>query len=148
TKNPELAKSTNEHGVGMVPLIVGRNAPDILELLLKNGADGRTGGGGQNIPIRSALSNGPPIPREIKLLLEYGADPNAKGIGASPVALAAQWGSLECVEALVEKGADLKAIDDGLKWSVLHHAVRGGNAEVVSYLIKKGAKTDVKDENG
>ena len=148
--DPALAKAQDENGVGMLQLVVGSNRPDVVELLLKNGADAKTGGGRGRPPIVIALSGNPPTPSEVKLLLDYGANPNEKEavLELSPLMRAAAWGSPECVRALVEKGADVQARGPGFKWSVLHYAVRGANGEVVSYLLQKGAKADVKDTEG
>jgi ankyrin repeat protein len=148
-KDPALAKARDQNGIGMLQLVVGSNSPDIVELLVNNGADARTGGGGGQIPIVAALNGHPPVPREVELLLDHGANPNEKNIlGASALMSAAAWGSAECVRALVEKGADVQARGPDYKWSTLHYAVRGANGDVVSYLLEKGAKADVKDSEG
>jgi hypothetical protein len=47
-------------------------------------------------------------------------------------------GDLSTVTHLVEKGADVNAYDD-LHWTPLVHAVRGDDAAIVEFLLKKGA---------
>jgi ankyrin repeat protein len=79
----------------------------------------------------------------VKLLVKMGADPAApyEGYGDSPLGCAARSGSLENVNFLVEKGADVTAAD-GEGWTALHAAVEGGSLAVVAYLVEKGANVN------
>eukprot|EP00066_Takifugu_rubripes_P011581 XP_011600847.1 PREDICTED: ankyrin repeat and SOCS box protein 14 [Takifugu rubripes] len=74
----------------------------------------------------------------VYLLLESGADPNARDSKKkTPLALAAQNGHLIIVEALLEKGAHVEAESES--GSVLFDAAEAGNPDVISLLLVHGA---------
>lgn len=54
-------------------------------------------------------------------------------------------GDVAAVKALVEKTPALVDARDGDGLTPLHHAAAGGNADLVSFLISKGAKLDTAD---
>ncbi|KAF5353787.1 hypothetical protein D9758_010629 [Tetrapyrgos nigripes] len=82
----------------------------------------------------------------VKVLVENGADVNAKG-GHYGFALQAAGGEghLDIVKYLVEKGADVNA-EGGEFGSALHAAAYWGHLDIVKYLVEKGA--DVNAEGG
>jgi len=81
----------------------------------------------------------------IRMLLDHGADPNAvNAYGAT--ALIWGTGSLDTVKLLVEHGADVNARSKLGKTPLLVAASRDGAGPVVSYLLARGARTDVKDD--
>lgn len=56
----------------------------------------------------------------VKLLLAYGADPNAvTEFGWTPVHSACQWTNAECVAVLLQHGADVNARTDGGRFGTL-----------------------------
>ncbi|GAB4228756.1 MAG: hypothetical protein Tsb0021_06320 [Chlamydiales bacterium] len=62
--------------------------------------------------------------------------------GRTALHFAANEGKSESVQWLIEKGADLNAIDERNKYSPLHYAVLSTNRETVSLLLEAGAATD------
>jgi ankyrin repeat protein len=67
--------------------------------------------------------------------------------GQSALHMAADTGSIKCVQILLEAGADPNASDnDGI--SVLEAAVIGGSIEVVTILVNAGADPDHQDVDG
>jgi ankyrin repeat protein/catechol 2,3-dioxygenase-like lactoylglutathione lyase family enzyme len=78
----------------------------------------------------------------VRLLLEHGADPNARdeGDNAYPLHFAAASGHLETVRALVEAGADVHGTGDVHKGDVIGWAAREGNEAVVKLLLERGAR--------
>jgi ankyrin repeat protein len=46
------------------------------------------------------------------------------------------------VTLLIERGADVNAVDSGQKWTPLHLAARDGNQEIVQLLLDAGASVD------
>jgi len=67
--------------------------------------------------------------------------------GQCPLHLAADHGSIECVNILLKAGGDYNATDNsGI--SVLEAAVIGGNVDVVRMLLKAGADPDHVDHEG
>lgn len=78
------------------------------------------------------------------LLLENGADANAKGQGdVTPLHMA----EAEFVELLVKHGATLD-VQDVNGQTALHHAAWLDRAEKVKLLLKAGADPTIKDKNG
>ena len=53
----------------------------------------------------------------------------------------------EIIELLLKYGADIDAIDDQKK-TPLHIALSWVNLRAVDMLLKRGARTDLRDENG
>lgn len=77
-----------------------------------------------------------------------------KANGSRALIVAAGAGRLDMVEFLLEKGANVDEVDNGLsapnwrKGSALHQAIRNGDSWVLKTLLKKGADTGVKDRMG
>lgn len=79
-----------------------------------------------------------------RLLLELGADPNARGRGGeTPLLMAARGGDEELVQVLVDAGADVGLPDEGGR-SPLTWAVERGHEDIVSVLLRYGS--DVADD--
>ena len=157
----------------------GRDSAAVVELLLERGADRdkvgpdfwrrtatrwlrvesvervrewlqRVPGIDQQIPdsyLNAAVSN--PDPAVAALLLERGADPNAKGWnGLFVIHGAVTRDDLEVAEALLERGADVNA-RDASGATPLHWATRTEiGAEMVSLLVDSGADAAVTDNHG
>ena len=69
------------------------------------------------------------------------------GPNSYPLVWACETGSYECVEKLLEAGADPNLLEyDG--WSPLHWAATNGHESVCGLLIRYGAKKDVQDSRG
>jgi len=79
-----------------------------------------------------------------KMLLEFGADPNATGTGGTtPLADAALKGDLDGVRLLLAHGARPNAIgQDGTQ--PIHGAALGDSAEVIRELLKQGANVNAR----
>ena len=101
----------------------------------------------------------------VKLLLDRGANPGmAIGDGSAPVMAAAGLGAprggdeevteagdrndpVDVLKALVEKGADVNAVNDA-GMTALHYAAQRGSDRIIQYLSAQGAKFDVKNKQG
>lgn len=94
------------------------------------------------------------------LLVEHGADPKLSTKGAVTPLMAASglgWGAnwsvnapappMEAVKYCVELGNDVTAVTPG-GYTALHGAAFIGNNEMVTYLVSKGAKVDVRTKAG
>ncbi|MDE2598449.1 MAG: ankyrin repeat domain-containing protein [Rhodocyclaceae bacterium] len=80
----------------------------------------------------------------IAALLKQKGNPNARNrLGETPLVLAAYSGKMAAAEALLAGGAQLNT--DG--WSALQYAVFAEQAEMVKYLLGKGAKVDARAPN-
>jgi ankyrin repeat protein len=113
---------------------------------------------GQTPFIRAALSGDTAV---MRLLLDSGADPNMTTLAGTTALMAAagvNWvvaqtyteskeALLEAVKICLEKGADINATNSMGLTALLGAANRGSN-EIIEYLVKKGARLDVKDKEG
>jgi ankyrin repeat protein len=81
-------------------------------------------------------------PDAVKLLIEHGADPNARDAGdnASPLHFAAAHGDLESVRILLDAGADVHGVGDLHQGEVIGWAARAGNDAVIKLLLERGAR--------
>ena len=82
------------------------------------------------------------IPKRCALLLEHGADPNARDVGdnATPLHFAAAHGNLESVRMLLDAGADVHGNGDVHNGDVIGWAAREGNEAVVELLLERAAR--------
>jgi ankyrin repeat protein len=101
----------------------------------------------------------------VKLLIDSGANPSlALNDGSTTVMAAAGLGAprggdeevteagdrndpVDVMKLLVEKGADVNAVND-LGMTPMHYAVQRGADRIVEYLASKGARFDVKNKQG
>jgi ankyrin repeat protein len=84
----------------------------------------------------------------VRLLLEHGADPNAResGDNATPLHFAAANGHLDSLRALLDAGGDVQGSGDLHHGGVIGWAIGDGrnvHADVVSLLIEHGARLSV-----
>ena len=113
---------------------------------------------GQTAFLRAALSGDITV---MRLLLEKGADPNiATFAGTTPLMAAAgvNWmtgqtfteskeASMEAVQLCLDKGADVNAKNSMGVTAVIGAANRGSD-DILEFLVKKGARLDIKDNEG
>ncbi len=85
----------------------------------------------------------------VRLLLEHGADPNAKSGPKQTTALhmASRRGTSGIAGALIDAGADLEAKDSNGQ-TPLRRAVNCGSVEVAALLIARGADVDAVGKDG
>jgi len=82
----------------------------------------------------------------VRLLLKAGANPSAVNrFGASPLSEAAALGNAALVEALLNAGADAKALTTADGETVLMTAARAGNEAAVKMLLDRGADVNARE---
>lgn len=92
---------------------------------------------------------------EIKSLIKKGINekyPNEKIIGYKiniknmcPIHIAAEFGYIEIIEALIENGADIN-IKGRYDYTALHEACQSDKIDIVKILIKNGADVNIKND--
>jgi len=113
-----------------------------VELLLESGADPNQADNVGAMPLMWAM----PDVRKARLLIEHGADVNAKSsnLGRTPLLIAAGYpGTVNLLELLLAHGADLHA-RDGADFTALAMAMQSADVEVLRFLVDRGL--DPKDE--
>ncbi|MGH7541597.1 MAG: ankyrin repeat domain-containing protein, partial [Gemmatimonadota bacterium] len=88
-----------------------------------------------------------PHPDAVRLLLEHGADPNARdeGDNALPLHFAAGGGPIESVRALLDAGSDVHGFGDVHRLDVIGWATCFAETrrDVVDLLVERGARHHV-----
>ena len=118
-----------------------------IEALLDHGADPDTtptGGGAWYGPIHMAVA----VPDLVRLLLDYGADPNLPDhVGETPLHYAAKVDALDAARMLLDGGADHSRTDNFAGYQPLHWAVGAASTEMVRLLLEHGADINAQDLN-
>jgi uncharacterized protein len=148
---------------------------DVIQAALAHGANPNAaltastpGRGSLDVPDRYLGAGATPFLRAAKtgdiavmrLLLQKGADAKAETkdhTTAMILAAGLSWtmgitnvaekDALDAIKICVEQGVDVNSANDKGE-TALHGAATSGRNEVVSYLVEKGAKLDVKDKRG
>ena len=109
--------------------------------------------------IESEIFNGSPVllfainpsckPNFIKLLLQNGADPNAREVGTetTPILEALAQGNMECVGLLIEHGGNVSLIDANGSGAA-YKAVASGNLTAVKLVASMGGDLDAPRTDG
>lgn len=121
---------------------------EVVEWLIKNGADVNLEDKNDGITcLMLAAEYGDYA--LTKILLDAGADVNAKAINKSNALIYVQIlpEAIEVATLLINKGADVNCQDD-LGRTPLHYAVFAGHTEFIQLLLKSNANPDIKDDAG
>ncbi|WP_254230072.1 ankyrin repeat domain-containing protein [Wolbachia pipientis] len=87
--------------------------------------------------------------KTVRLLVEKGADVNAKDVGGyTALHLAVAEKRLETVRELIQSGANVNAEEYGNKCTPLHLACMVSEKEIVKELVKAGAEIEQADKFG
>jgi len=120
---------------------------ELVQMLLKMGADPNEVGGGGTTPLADAALKGDVV--TARLLLEAGAHVDAvSAAGTQPIHDAALGGAAEVIRELAERGADVDARTRDEGRTALHLAAAMGKAEAAAALLDLGADRTVRDGKG
>lgn len=156
----ELAKMQPEailQSLGALRLAAKRGHARICKVLLELGADPEDLEGGSGISILASACKYADV---VKVLLEGGAKANTrlKFLGgqtgmvvvednATALHYAAEAGEVESARLLLDRGADIEALDEDGN-SPLHIAAIMSRYKMVAFLLSRGARIDVKNDAG
>jgi ankyrin repeat protein len=139
------AKANAVSDAGNTPLIIASHqygSADVLKELLGHGADVRATNRDGESPVRAAARTGDA--EALRVLLAHGADVNAVSrttysgsAEVSALMIAAQFGHLDCVDLLLEKGADANFTSES--GNALHFAAFKDRKDIGRLLIERGA---------
>lgn len=137
--------AVDDDGDGVLRYAMGTKNERVFKLLLDQGADASapstSASGEQGFTVIHAVAE-LEWDAAIRMLVEYGADPNAQGaLGITPMMLAAGVGGDGAVQVLHSLGADVDAVDDDGD-SVLYYAASKGHKNTVALLLALGADPD------
>jgi ankyrin repeat protein len=122
----------------------GENQLDILQALLRAGADANAKGPAKMTPLYMAADEG--HVEAARALLDAGADPNAKSSIGVPLVGAVRKGRADVVRLLVERGAKVGEARWSWNAPMLSVAADKGDAEVVRALLDGGADPNEADK--
>jgi len=127
--------SYDEDGDRLLMYAALYSSVDCMQLLLEKGSDPN----GKNSFDETALIWSLHDPAKIKMLIQHGADVNAKAkSGNTPFLIAAVGhGKLETLKLLMNSGADVFAVNNK-KENALIRAALFGDTATVSFLLRKG----------
>jgi uncharacterized protein len=140
--------TTLPDGTSALHWAVRTNAGEIVDLLLRAGADVRAADRYGLTPLYLACANADTA--MIKKLLDAGADPNfATPAGETPLmTLLRTADNNEAMRALLSHGAQVNAKDKNAEQTALMVAVRENRAEAVQLLLNKDAETNARTRIG
>lgn len=132
-------------GQPLLILVLARGDQDILELLLDAGADPNIRSKQGNPALLDAILFGQY--QSAMRLIERGASVNVNGPKWAPIHAAADHGRVELCKALLDAGASLNHLSP-VKRTALMQASERKHADVVEFLMERGADPNLRDEKG
>jgi len=151
TCSKDYLNTPNSKGNTALSVAVNKKNPVVVKFLLDRGADLSVKSGQLNnlTPLEDAATRQDSLSEPILAMLieaQKKKDPDLMNIGLA-LHLAARYGHVKNVEALVENGANINAKNtEG--FTPLHEAAKEGRKPVVEYLISKKADVSLVDGNG
>lgn len=141
------AKVDLADGQGQTPLCaaVAADNHDLVELLVKAKAKFSVPGMGGQTALQMAAANG--SIRMVKTLLAAAEVAGEKLVLEPALTVAAEKGHGRVLELLITAGGDVNAADDDARTPLMKAAL-SDQIEVLSILVKAGAKTDAADRHG
>ncbi|MGD1072279.1 MAG: ankyrin repeat domain-containing protein, partial [Bryobacteraceae bacterium] len=130
-------KATDSRGNSPLMYAAALGSPESMRLLLDAGADPNLANQFGATPLMWCAGDAV----KVRMLLAKGAQVNVRSkLGRTPLLVAATYdGSTEAARLLIEKGADVNAVDEG-GGSVLEQAANSNNLEVRASSSPKAPK--------
>jgi len=135
-ENPNVVNLKGDDGLTPLYYAVRVKNKEIIDLLIKNGADVNARNNIKETPLYYAIFYGNDT-EIMELLIENGADVNVKSLGGyTPLH---HITTRDAALLLMENGAEINNVRDKDGRTPLHLAALNGNKEVVLILIENGA---------
>ncbi|KAF4342049.1 hypothetical protein FBEOM_3980 [Fusarium beomiforme] len=149
-RNPEVVNAEDDLGWTSLREAISQGQPEIVYLLLKNGADpNRASTVDDWTPLRAVVQDGDEIMAEH--LIQSGAivDEPDQDEGFTPLRWAMKYNHIHIIQLLLRHGADPNAKSkDGTTPLISALRDMNGNKDFAWILIDNGARTDDQDKNG
>lgn len=130
----------NKNGDSVLYLAVTKNKKDIGELLLSKNADIFATNTDNSSPLRIALTSGGEIQ---DWLITSRTLNTTDGNGNTPLHYAAEWNLNDALLALIQKGANVNAVNSNGE-SALFSAVKADSPATINLLVENGIITDTR----
>ena len=143
-KDPELINQVRIRGKTLLYIAAEAGRKDIVELLMKKGAQVNQTNCYSSLPIHAAARCG--HLETVRLLIASDSEVNlARVLGrAAPLHLAAEYGHTAVVRLLLDNGANINLVNQW-KQSPVCLAAERGHQEVVGLLLERGANLSKKE---
>jgi ankyrin repeat protein len=138
--DPSLVRARDEHGVAIALVALYHGHEELAQELVEAGGD---------VDAFAAAALG--LEGELASLLEGDPDLVARYSpdGFTPLHLAAFFGRSDCVELLLEGGADADAVaKNTMRVTPLHSAAAAGETAIARRLLETGADASARQEGG
>jgi ankyrin repeat protein len=132
---------------GMTPIIQAASFGDVemVESLIRAGADSRKRGAAQRTALQYAAEKGHPQPAVV--LLDAGVEVDGADVsGLTPLIMAAGRDVTELAFVLMDAGANVNAVMN-VGWTPLLDAARRGNLALAKELLRRGADVNTQINN-
>ncbi len=143
---PVNARRERDGRTPLVAAVAARSRPELLRLLLENGADSNSVDSNRETALLVAARSGDL--EATRMLLSHRANPDINDrFGQTPLILAVRNGKAEIVGALLDAGADM-TLGDVNGQSALAAAIRSRQTSVARLLLERGASIEQRDRQG
>ncbi|OGU57006.1 MAG: hypothetical protein A2V66_05420 [Ignavibacteria bacterium RBG_13_36_8] len=145
-KDPDIVNELNNEQATPLHLAASLGNEEIVQYLLSHGAlvDAKNNSG--QTPLHVAISADTPKEEVIRLLIENGADINAKVNEDIPLTIAARMRLPNIVDLLIDKRADIP-VNDNVAETLLRLAVSRNLVRLLEIMLRKGADLNIKVKN-
>jgi ankyrin repeat protein len=143
----QSADDADREGTSALHWAVSADRPDLVEVLLRSGANPNVKNRYGVTPLSVACENGNAV--VVEALLKAGGDPNVALVsGETPLMTAARTGNSGAVRLLLAHGVSIDAREPTRQQTALMWAAAEDNAAAVELLVRAGADLTARSKGG